>query len=354
MFTPKPSVYESTLILTVDVICAITATIGFVINTSLLYVFYKEPKLFKRKIDMAGAFIIFINFLWSGLATYQYFQILRVGYLDENNCQASGYLCLVIVGATMCAQFLMGLERYTTVVMGKKLKLRFFVCVFFILESALIVTATLQLTHKRRFEPVESGLYCFLPLTSDDPADIRLGWFTLGYTMFTINAVVMIYSQIYRKTYSVHTRVKNVMSRTTQNQTQNSNVEATEAAPVPKAAPVLAKTYSENQAKPSSDSMPLALRNLKVPGTKSKSRGDAMERAVFYRCVAVLGTFVGSYGLAAAKMFYNIITKQEAPLWLELLATTLSNLDNSVTPIILISMNRNFLKAVKHRIFGKQ
>ncbi|KAJ3173872.1 hypothetical protein HK101_011017 [Irineochytrium annulatum] len=272
----------------------------------LLVAYVKHRRdLLVRTIDHLFFLIILVHLVICVLYSWvqAYITLIHGGYDDspagDTLCQVDGILTLELAGNAVTVHVLVAIERWMTVVLGVKDTPPTLLAILAVVEVLFAAAITIQLHSVRRFEPAESGLYCFFPSVTqaDSPmANSLIGTKMLG--AYCGGATVIILSS-YAYIYVVMVR----SSRRTADK------------------PAIHTTH---------DMTP---------------RGGEREQRVFYRCVGVVAVFACTYLLEFSSIVYELMANAHVPGWIDALAATLSGLDAIASPVMMLLMNKKVAEA---------
>ncbi|KAJ3125925.1 hypothetical protein HK101_005830, partial [Irineochytrium annulatum] len=182
--------------------------IAIPLNLVLLVAYLKHRReLLVHTLDHLFLLIVALHLGWCILYAWlqNYITLFRHGYDDSPTsdilCQASGVVLLEISGNAIMTHVLIATERWLSVVWGLADTRSYLIAIAFVLETMLAVMAAVQTHSTRRFEPTESGLYCFFPFVAAD-GDYRPLLGTIigsAYAVMTSTAILCSYAYIYVK-----------------------------------------------------------------------------------------------------------------------------------------------------------
>ncbi|KAJ3141378.1 hypothetical protein HK101_003415, partial [Irineochytrium annulatum] len=282
--------YNRSMALTLAPALFVVYVVGFALTVTLLTAYVRHRKeLLATSTDLLFCVVLVVDLVnvvvnpqsgWSRTA-----------------CDVSGITVVGCAGTAIVTHALIALDRWLSVV-ARVQDSRPWLVGALIAQLLLFVNLSVGQTHfsARKFELMESGDYCFLPLVAidGDYRDLAFSYFTACYCMLATGVVVAAYGHIYVRFIRTH------------------------------AASDHKKDHSTRL-------------NLRGPDV------DLERRQVFFRCMSLAGAFLSTYSILFGNLIYRILADRHVPAWLDGLGGIVGNADLIVTPIMIIAMNKKVL-----------
>ncbi|KAJ3188089.1 hypothetical protein HK101_009218 [Irineochytrium annulatum] len=299
--------------------------IGFPLNAIVVAAYIKHRrKLLVRTIDYLFLVVILSHLVWCVLfAWVQGYIVVTLGGFSETPrgillCEVAGIMLLETAGHAITVHMLMSIDRWLVVVAKFKDTRPTLFTISACVELLFVGFGVAQMHSTRTFEPAESGLYCFFPFVTSRPdfRDLAVTIFVSGFCVSTATVVLGAYGHIYFRAIRIRRRAS--------------------MAPPPEIVSAESGDGGVGAGGP---------RHISSLGSKYANEVDT--RQVFFRCIGILAVFLASYSFEFANFGYRLIVNGNVAGWVDGVASTMAAADTVATPIMIVCMNENLLKAVE-------
>ena len=307
---------------------------GCVLSSSLIWVMWKDRKArYARKTDWGSTIITMSCLVWSYLfsAFSIYILIKDTNVMkDHALCQFMGFAINVLAGNSIAGNFSLALDRFFVIIKERECPKWLFLASLGFLEFYIVAVSIYMLAGTDpavRFAPLELETYCFfnLLLPSNERNYLAI-WPTFAaviYMFLVCNMIVTTYMMIYQKTRKIKKSVALELAKTRHVNSKSSSS--------------MVRNSTNQSISPidnNSDSLGTIPPTTPVATSVVSNRIDA-ERRVFYRCLALTGTFLACYGFTFLLCLYRLFWQQPVSKWLEALSSITASCDVIISPILI-------------------
>ncbi|KAJ3192358.1 hypothetical protein HK101_006701 [Irineochytrium annulatum] len=299
--------------LTIAPALIVVYVLGFALTVTVITAYVRHRKeLLATSIDLLFCFVLVVDLIWCIACFSLEINVVvnpQSGW-SRTQCDVSGITVVGCAGNAIAAHAMIAVDRWLSVI-ARVQDSRPWLLGALVTQLLLFVVLSVGQTHfsARKFELMESGVYCFLPLVAidGDYGDLIWSYFTTCYCVVATGVIVAAYGHIYVRFFRVRRSVH-------------------------------AQTHAESDDKKD------------IPGTRLNLRGpdfDLERRQVFFRCICLASAFLLTYSILFGNFMYRVLAGRHVPAWLDGLGGTVSSADLVVTPIMIVVMNKKVLRAVE-------
>ncbi|KAI8892630.1 hypothetical protein BC833DRAFT_625644 [Globomyces pollinis-pini] len=284
-FTPLNTIFIS--------ISAIIFNVGFLLNTILIYIFFKNYHSSTSCYEKCICFLIFCQFCWSIPFSIQYpYMVSKGESFGFNGCQWMGPILQIVVGMTVIAHNILAIDRYYTIILQKPLKTKHFVILFLIFSPLMIFLIFSPLVMGTGYA-LNDGHFCYYNFKSRNPADLVIILTMFGTFLGIFSTIIYCYTRIY---------------------------------------------------------LDIAA-NKKSSDVKKNSTRDRLNRKIFNTCIAVVGCFTVCYTPLIVSFIVQSLFTYDFPEIITHLSTTISVCDCIITPICLFILVPSYQQGFRKHVY---